>query len=140
MFGSGTKTQRTIDSLIGGQARIDGDIAFEGGLRIDGCVTGNVIALPGKASMLIVSELSTVKGAVSAAHVIVNGKIEGPVTATELLELQPKARVTGNVNYKALEMHNGAVVDGTLHHQASAGAAQEPAKGQGSDAKSPEVA
>lgn len=140
MFGSGSKTARTIESLIGGQARISGDIEFEGGLRIDGGVNGNVMALPGKASMLIISELSTVKGAVSAAHVIINGTVEGPVTASELLELQPRARVTGDVTYKALEMHNGAVVDGTLRHQADNAGHQAPAAAAGSATKSPEVA
>jgi cytoskeletal protein CcmA (bactofilin family) len=38
------------------------------------------------------------------------------VCADELLELQPKARVTGNVSYKALEMHHGAIITGTLAH------------------------
>ena len=140
MFGSGSKPPRTIDSLIGSQTKIDGDIAFEGGLRIDGCVTGNVQSVSAKPTMLIVSELSTIKGAVLASHVIVNGTIEGPVVATEVLELQPHAKVNGDVTYKALEMHNGAVVDGTLHHQAADAGRQAPVAIQGSDAKLPEVA
>lgn len=120
MFGSKGKGERAIESLVGGKMRIEGDISFEGGLRIDGNVHGSVRAMEGKSSMLVVSELASVKGAVQAAHVIVNGTIEGPVTATELLELQPKARVKGDVTYKALEMHNGAVVDGNLRHLGAA--------------------
>jgi cytoskeletal protein CcmA (bactofilin family) len=46
--------------------------------------------------------------------VIINGKVDGPVFARLLLELQPKARITGDVTYKLLEMHQGAIVAGKL--------------------------
>ena len=49
-----------------------------------------------------------------ADHVIVNGEVVGPVHAAELLELQPKAKISGNVHYKALEMHQGAVISGQM--------------------------
>ena len=49
-----------------------------------------------------------------ADHVIVNGQVMGPVHAAELLELQPKAKITGNVHYKALEMHQGAMIAGQM--------------------------
>lgn len=114
MFGS--KSKSTIDSLIGLSTRIEGDLHFKGGLRIDGQVKGNVIADPSLASMLVISEHAVIEGEVRAAHLVVNGQITGPVHCTELLELQPKARITGDVNYKALEMHGGAVVSGKLSH------------------------
>ncbi len=114
MFGS--KSKSTIDSLIGLSTRIEGDLHFKGGLRIDGQVKGNVIADPSLASMLVISEHAVIEGEVRAAHLVVNGQIAGPVFCTELLELQPKARITGDVNYKALEMHGGAVVSGKLSH------------------------
>ena len=118
MFGSEKKpgVQRTIDTLIGAKSRLAGDLHFEGGLRIDGQVEGHVHAVGEKAAMLVISELASVTGTVSAAHVIVNGTVHGPIHATELLELQPKAKIVGDVSYKALEMHNGAVVEGRLHH------------------------
>lgn len=114
MFGS--KSKSTIDSLIGLSTRIEGDLHFKGGLRIDGQVRGNVIADPSLASMLVISEHAQIEGEVRAAHLVVNGQINGPVYCSELLELQPKARITGDVNYKALEMHGGALVSGKLTH------------------------
>lgn len=114
MFGS--KSKSTIDSLIGLSTRIEGDLHFKGGLRIDGQVRGNVIADPSLASMLVISEHAVIEGEVRAAHLVVNGQINGPVYCSELLELQPKARITGDVNYKALEMHGGALVSGKLTH------------------------
>lgn len=112
----GRKTKSTIDSLIGISTTILGDVHFKGGLRIDGQVRGNIIADGDEPSMLVLSEFARVEGEVRVAHLIVNGEINGPVYSTELLELQPKARITGDVFYKALEMHGGALVSGKLTH------------------------
>lgn len=118
MFGSEKKTgvQRTIDTLIGAKSRLTGDLHFEGGLRIDGQVEGNIEAGGEKSAMLVISEQAIVTGVIRAAHIIINGTVNGPVHATELLELQPKAKILGDVSYKALEVHTGAVVEGHLHH------------------------
>ena len=110
------KTKSTIDSLIGAATNITGNVHFKGGLRIDGCVKGDVIADEDETSMLVISEHAKVEGEVRVAHLLVNGTIIGPVFSSELLELQPKARITGDVHYKALEMHGGAVVSGKLTH------------------------
>jgi len=114
MFGRSNKN--TIDSLIGVSTSIEGDVHFKGGLRIDGHVKGNVIADASQVNMLVISENAKVEGEVRVAHLVVNGQIVGPVFSSELLELQPKARITGDVYYKALEMHGGALVSGKLTH------------------------
>ncbi|TFV96588.1 polymer-forming cytoskeletal protein [Oxalobacteraceae bacterium OM1] len=112
----GRKTKSTIDSLIGVSTSIQGDVHFKGGLRIDGHVKGNVIADGEEPSMLVISEFARVEGEVRVAHLVVNGEVVGPVHSSEFLELQPKARITGDVYYKALEMHGGALVSGKLTH------------------------
>lgn len=112
----GRKTKSTIDSLIGISTSIEGNVHFKGGLRIDGIVKGNVVADSGEPSILVISEHGRVEGEVRVAHLVVNGEILGPVFSSELLELQPRARITGDVNYKALEMHGGALVSGKLTH------------------------
>jgi len=116
------KTKSTIDSLIGATTVIEGDLMFKGGLRIDGHIRGNVIADLESSSMLVISEQATIDGEVRAAHIVVNGVINGPVYSSELLELQPKAQISGDVHYKTLEMLSGAVVSGKLSHDL----AQEP--------------
>lgn len=115
MFGRNAKSE--IDSLIGIAARIEGDLCFSGGLRIDGEVHGNVLASEGPDSVLIVSEHARIEGEVRCATLVVNGYIAGSVHSTELLELQPKGRIHGDVHYKLLEMHGGALVTGKLTHQ-----------------------
>jgi cytoskeletal protein CcmA (bactofilin family) len=112
----GRKTKSTIDSLIGISTTIEGNVHFKGGLRIDGHVKGNVVAESEEDSMLVISEHAKVEGEVRVAHLVVNGEIVGPVHSSLLLELQPRARITGDVHYKALEMHGGALVSGKLAH------------------------
>lgn len=111
-----SKNKSTIDSLIGASTNIEGNVHFKGGLRIDGRVKGNVIAEQGVPSILVISEQAVIDGEVRAGHVVVNGVINGPVFSTDLIELQSKARISGDVHYKALEMMNGALVSGKLAH------------------------
>jgi cytoskeletal protein CcmA (bactofilin family) len=111
-----TPPQKRIDSLIGAGTVVRGDLNFKGGLRIDGEVHGNVIASDGEPGTLVISEQARVDGEVRVSHVVVNGSVNGPVNADDYLELQPKARVVGDVTYKTLEMHVGAVVQGRLNH------------------------
>ncbi len=113
MFGLGKKKPPPIRSLIGEGVMVRGNIRFEEGLRIDGEVHGDVEAAEGR-SILVISEKARVRGKVRASHVIINGEVCGPVHSEELLELQPKARIEGDVRYQTLEMHQGAQVEGLL--------------------------
>ena len=112
MFGK--NAQPPIKSLIAQGSRVEGDLKFTEGLRIDGEVVGDIRANSDKPSILVISESALVQGEIHADHVIINGNVRGPVLARELLELQPKARIEGDVSYKALEMHQGAVIFGQL--------------------------
>ena len=117
MFGKKhSKPQNRIDSLIGAGTIIEGNVSFSGGMRIDGHVNGNVIAAQGKPSTLVLSEQAQVTGEVTVTHLVVNGTISGPVSASEYLELQGKAKVNGDVHYKTLEIQLGAIVEGRLIH------------------------
>lgn len=112
MFGK--KAQPPIKSLIAHGSRVEGNLKFTEGLRIDGEVVGDVCAMSSEPSMLVISEAALVEGTIEADHVIVNGRVKGPIHARELLELQPRAQIEGDVTYRALEMHQGAVIAGQL--------------------------
>ena len=113
-FKKSNRIQNSIDTLIGADTRVEGDIHFTGGLRVDGAIRGNVIEPNSSPSTLILSEHGRIEGAISASKVVINGKVIGPVKASQFIELQAKARVTGDVHYKSLEMHTGAVIEGKL--------------------------
>jgi cytoskeletal protein CcmA (bactofilin family) len=118
------KKQPAIRSLIGEGTVVQGELRFDAGLRVDGEVIGDVIATD-PSSLLVISENARVQGKVMAGHVIINGQVQGPVVATTLLELQPKARIIGDVHYEALEMHQGATIDGVMKHVAGSGSEAE---------------
>lgn len=112
-----SKPQNRIDSLIGSETKVEGNLTFTGGLRVDGQVVGNVAEAEGQPSTLVLSEQGRINGVIHVSHVVVNGTVVGPVHAVEYVELQGKSRVTGDVFYKTLEMHMGAIVEGKLVHQ-----------------------
>ena len=122
----GKKKQPPIKSLIAQGTRIEGNVLFSDGLRIDGDVVGDIRASDDKPSILVISELASVKGQIHADHVIINGHVRGPVLAFNLLELQPKARIEGDVSYRALEMHQGATISGQLKPMVGTEAEDKP--------------
>jgi cytoskeletal protein CcmA (bactofilin family) len=112
-----SKPNGRIDSLIGVGTVVDGNIRFAGGVRIDGEVKGDVSAVEGApSSTLVLSEQARIEGAVNVAHLVTNGTIVGNVAVSESLEMQPRARIIGDVNYSLIEMHQGAVIEGRLVH------------------------
>ena len=115
-----SKPQNRIDSLVGAGTKVEGNVIFSGGLRVDGEIKGSVIADPGKPSTLVLSEQARVEGEIKVTHLVVNGTVVGPIYVADYLELQSKAKVTGDVQYKTLEIQLGAVVEGKLIHLAEA--------------------
>jgi cytoskeletal protein CcmA (bactofilin family) len=120
MFGIGNnkvnKIDTKLDTLVGIDTVITGDIIFSGGLRVDGTIRGNVREQEGSESTIIVSENGRIEGAISTTKIVLNGTVIGPVKASQFIELQTKARITGDLHYKSLEMHMGSVIDGKLVH------------------------
>lgn len=108
------KKQPAIRTLIAEGSEIEGNFKFTDGLRVDGAIVGNISCKPDVASILVISESASVTGEIHADHIIINGTVKGPVHARVMLELQPKARIVGDVHYAALEMHQGALISGQL--------------------------
>ena len=115
-----SKPQNRIDSLIGAGTKIEGNVTFAGGLRVDGEIKGNVVASGDQPSTLVVSGQALIDGEIHVSHLVVNGAINGPVHSAEFLELQDHCRVKGDVHYNTLEMHLGAIVEGRMVHISSA--------------------
>lgn len=116
-FKKSDKATSRIDTLIGSDTRIEGDVYFSGGLRVDGIIKGDVKEESSELGTIVLSEYGQIEGAVVVSRIMLNGKVVGPVHAKDYIELQPKARVIGDVYYKAIEMHTGAVIEGNLIYQ-----------------------
>jgi cytoskeletal protein CcmA (bactofilin family) len=106
-----------IDTLVGRNSEISGNVNFTGGLHVDGIIHGNVTAGDGGESVLSLSQHGVIKGEIRVPHVTINGTVEGNVYASQRLELGAEARVTGDVQYNLIEMAVGATVDGKMVHK-----------------------
>jgi cytoskeletal protein CcmA (bactofilin family) len=115
-----TRDSKQIDTLIGKAVRVRGDIDFQGGLHLDGHVTGAVRADEAGDATLSVSETGSVEGTVHVPNVVLNGSVKGDIHARERLVLGATARVEGNVYYGTIEMTLGAQIIGKLVRQGSA--------------------
>ena len=117
MFSKKQRKHTVVDTLVGGNTKINGDVNFEGGCHIDGTVEGNVSADEDSSSALSVSEEGLIEGGVTVPYVVLHGIVRGDVYATQRVELGPTARVIGNVYYNLIEMAIGAEINGKLVHQ-----------------------
>ena len=116
---------QAIDTLIGPQVTIHGDLLFSGGLYVEGRIHGKIIAEEGAKAILTLAEQGRIEGEVQAPIVVINGELHGDVHASERVELAARARVLGNVHYKVVEMRAGATLTGRLIH-VDAEAASQP--------------
>jgi cytoskeletal protein CcmA (bactofilin family) len=107
---------QAVDTLIGPQVTIRGDLEFSGGLYVEGRIIGRVTAAEGERAVLVLGEQGSIEGEVRAPVVMIDGRLEGDVHASERVELAAKARVLGNVHYRMVEMHAGAQLTGRLVH------------------------
>ncbi len=120
MFSSKKIKSSKIDTLVGQGVEVTGDIKFQGGLHLDGKITGNVTTVDNaEGSVLVISDRGCVEGDVHVAYAVINGEVIGNVYASEKLELSSKARVSGNVEYNLLEMASGAEINGQMLHEVS---------------------
>lgn len=117
MFGRKSSMDGRVDTLVGPNSKIHGDITFSGRCHVDGTVKGSVSADPESRSALSIAEDGSVEGGVTVPNVLLNGLVRGDVVASQRVELGPTARVIGNVYYNLIEMAIGAEINGKLVHQ-----------------------
>ena len=122
----GRDSQMVVDALIGSQVVIRGDVEFAGGLYVEGKVVGKLVARDGAQAMLTVAENGAIEGQVVASTVVISGRMDGDVHASDRVELTASARVNGNIHYQVVEMAAGAQLTGRLIHATAAEAEQAP--------------
>jgi len=109
------KTTR-IDSLIGQNTEIQGEVRFSGGIHVDGKIKGKVIGENDSTSLLSQSEHGEIEGEVRSPYIVINGIVNGDMHASRHVELLSNAKIKGNVYYDLVELSVGAEVNGKLVH------------------------
>lgn len=106
--------QGRIDTVIGAGVHIDGRVTFTGVLRLDGEARGDILCEADGNGTIVVGKGGNVAGTIRAPHIIVGGRVAGPVHSSGLIEIQSGASVVGDVSYKDIEVHAGGLIDGAL--------------------------
>jgi len=100
----GTEQRAYLDS----GSKISGKLSFEGPIRIDGHVDGEISAK----DSLTIGESAVVTAQIKAASIIVAGKVSGDIIAAQRIEIRPSAKVLGNLTAPVLVVHEGAMFEG----------------------------
>ncbi|WP_018877298.1 MULTISPECIES: polymer-forming cytoskeletal protein [unclassified Thioalkalivibrio] len=103
-----------VDTLVGRNTVIHGDVEFGGGLHIEGRVIGDIRATTDPSAVLVVADGGVIEGHIAVPHLLMNGEVQGDVHVGEHVELGETARLVGNLYYTMLQMAEGAQIDGLL--------------------------
>lgn len=98
----------SFDTIIGQNVKLQGNVANQGAIQINGTVEGQVES----DSTVIVGQSALVKGPIKAKVVEVSGEVHGSITAEDRVELNPKAKVIGDVNTRNFIIKLGATFEG----------------------------
>ncbi|HHL31923.1 MAG TPA: polymer-forming cytoskeletal protein [Oceanospirillales bacterium] len=111
-----TKSPSQLDTLVGNNTKIQGDIKFSGVLSLDGTISGSLTGA-NKEDVLTISKTGTVEGKIEVANIIINGTVKGDIIASGKVEVASNANIEGNVYYRIIEMDSGSKINGQLIYQ-----------------------
>jgi cytoskeletal protein CcmA (bactofilin family) len=106
------KKERKVDSIstfLGSDASIEGNIQFQGTIRLDGKVEG---AISSKGGTVIVGEKAVVNADISVGMAIIMGEVNGTVIAKDRLEVYPPGRIVGDIQSPVISIEAGGKFNG----------------------------
>ncbi len=114
-------TAQPVTTLLGKGSEFEGKLSFEGTVRVDGKLTGEIFT----DDVLIVGEGAELNAEVTVGAIVIQGIVRGNITAKRSVEIHSPGRVRGNINTPSLFIERGVFFDGNC--QMDSGAASEPA-------------
>ncbi len=105
---NGNKGDTRLGTIIGKGTKIEGTVNIEGATRIDGAVNGKLIAN----DIVTVGSTGVVKAEIRARSIVIGGRVEGNLVASEKVELQAKSELVGDITSKSLLVEHGAIFHG----------------------------
>lgn len=101
-------TTRDVQAHLGQGSRVEGKLSFEGSVRIDGQIDGEISAK----DTVTIGDSAVVNAQIHANTVIVHGRVHGDIIARKRVELRAPARLIGNLSTPSLVIHEGVVFEG----------------------------
>jgi cytoskeletal protein CcmA (bactofilin family) len=103
------KLRDKIETVIGKDTAIEGNLRFSGAIRIDGCFKGRIHS----GGTLIVGRDGRVESDIHVGNIIVAGQVQGNILAEKSIEIQVPGRVFGDIQAPKVTIHPGVVFEGT---------------------------
>jgi cytoskeletal protein CcmA (bactofilin family) len=98
-----------IKAYMGEDTEFNGELSFEGTVRIDGKFEGKVTT----EDIFIIGETGHVSAEIFAGTVVCMGRVEGTVVASKKIEIHSTSKVMGDVKSPAIYIELGGVLDGS---------------------------
>ena len=95
-------------AFLGKGSRVTGKLVFEGTVRLEGQVEGEITAQ----DTLVIGETAVINAQINGTSIVVHGTIKGDVTARKRLEIHAPGKVYGNISVPSLVIHEGVVFEG----------------------------
>lgn len=102
------QSDESVQTNLGKGSRIEGKLTFEGSVRIDGHIEGELEAQ----ETIIIGDTAVINAHISAGTVIVKGKVTGDVSGRKRVELRAPGKLFGNITTPSLVIHEGVVFEG----------------------------
>lgn len=115
-----------INSIIGPDMVLEGNISAKEAVRVEGTIKGNVSS----EGAVIVSATGKITGNVRGSNIMIGGTIEGDMTSGGRIEVAATGRVNGNIKTKSLIIDENAVFQGqcTMNQDGNIQTKAEPEK------------
>lgn len=126
-----TGSSQQVTTLLGRGSEFEGKLSFEGTVRVDGKLSGEVFT----EDVLIVGEGAEVNAEISVGSIIIQGSVRGNITAKKGVEIHTPGRVKGNINTPSLLIEKGVMFDGQCQMDPSAAPAETPHRPSGKAGK-----
>ena len=104
-----SKNSEKLDSLIGAQTNLQGEVIGKGTLRIDGLLEGRV-----NGECVVLSKKGVIKGEVKARRIIIGGRVEGSLWAQEIVEINATGKVQGDIFTNKISVAEGGEFNGKI--------------------------
>ena len=103
------KSKKGVQTFLGPETTLEGKLAFEGTVRLDGHFTGSIESQEG---VMIVGEKAVINADISVHTAKVSGEVSGNIQATNRIELHPPSRVFGDLCAPVVVIDAGVVFHG----------------------------
>jgi len=111
-----------VTTLLGKGSEFEGKLSFEGTVRVDGKLTGEIFT----DDVLIVGEGAEVNAEVTVGAIVIQGTVRGNITAKRSVEIHSPGKVKGNINTPSLFIEKGVFFDGHCQMDSSSGSSDSP--------------